>query len=116
MQEFLEQFTGLDWSPLFITLKTAFAATVVAFFVGIVLAYAVMKSSTKVKAVIDDILTLPMVLPPTVAGFILLLPPPAGNVAGGNVWHTNCANLDRVRYCGFYHCFSADVPHNQSGF
>lgn len=73
MQQYLEQFTGLDWSPLFITLKTAFAATIVAFFVGIVLAYVVMKSSTKVKALIDDILTLPMVLPPTVAGFILLL-------------------------------------------
>lgn len=73
MQQYLEEWTGLDWSPLFITLKTAVAATIVAFFLGLILAYVVMKSSTKVKALIDDILTLPMVLPPTVAGFILLL-------------------------------------------
>lgn len=73
MQGYLEMLTGLDWSPLFITLKTAVAATVVAFVIGIVVAYAVMKSGAKVKAVIDGILTLPMVLPPTVAGFVLLL-------------------------------------------
>ena len=73
MQGYLEMLTGLDWSPLFITLKTAVAATVVAFVIGIIVAYVVMKSSSKVKAVIDGILTLPMVLPPTVAGFVLLL-------------------------------------------
>lgn len=73
MQEYLEMLTGLDWSPLFITLKTAVAATAVAFVIGILVAYAVMKSSSKLKAVIDGLLTLPMVLPPTVAGFVLLL-------------------------------------------
>ena len=73
MQEFFEFLTGLDWSPLFITIKTAVAATFFAFFIGIIVAYWVMKSNTKAKAVIDGILTLPMVLPPTVAGFVLLL-------------------------------------------
>lgn len=73
MQEYLEMLTGLDWSPLFITLKTAVAATAVAFVIGILVAYAVMKSGSRLKAVIDGLLTLPMVLPPTVAGFVLLL-------------------------------------------
>lgn len=73
MQEYLEILTGLDWSPLFITLKTAVAATIVAFFIGIAVAYWVMKANTKLKSVIDGLLTLPMVLPPTVAGFVLLL-------------------------------------------
>ena len=73
MQEYLEILTGLDWSPLFITIKTAIAATIVAFFIGIAVAYWVMKANTKLKSVIDGLLTLPMVLPPTVAGFVLLL-------------------------------------------
>ncbi len=63
----------LDWSPLFISLKTGAAATVISFFLGIFAARKVVKASPGKKAVIDGILTLPMVLPPTVAGFFLLL-------------------------------------------
>ena len=64
---------NLDWSPLFISLKTGIAATVVCFFLGIFAASRVMGMSGRKKAFIDGILTLPMVLPPTVAGFFLLL-------------------------------------------
>ncbi len=68
--EFLE---SLDWSPLIISLKTGVVATIVSFFLGLFAARKVIKLSYKAKAVVDGILTLPMVLPPTVAGFILLL-------------------------------------------
>ena len=68
--EFLQ---SLDWSPLIISLKTGVVATIISFFIGLYAARKVIKLSYKAKAVVDGILTLPMVLPPTVAGFVLLL-------------------------------------------
>lgn len=64
---------NLDWSPLFISLKTGIVATFISFFLGIYAARKVVKTTPGKKAVIDGMLTLPMVLPPTVAGFFLLL-------------------------------------------
>lgn len=64
---------SLDFSPLFISLKTGVAATILSFFLGIYAARKCMYAKAGVKAVLDGILTLPLVLPPTVAGFILLL-------------------------------------------
>jgi molybdate transport system permease protein len=65
--------TELDWSPLLISLKTGVVATVISFFSGIWIAWLVYKANKRVKNIVDSVLTLPMVLPPTVAGFILLL-------------------------------------------
>ncbi len=73
MSEIIEILKELDYSPLFISLKTGVVATFISFFLGIYAARKVIKASPKVKAVADGILTLPMVLPPTVAGFFLLL-------------------------------------------
>ncbi len=70
MMNFLQ---GLDWSPLWISLKTGIVATFFSFFLGIFAARKIMKLRPSLKAVLDGILTLPMVLPPTVAGFFLLL-------------------------------------------
>ena len=70
MAEILET---IDWSPLFISLKTGILATVLAFFAGIAAARFIMKLNNTAKAVVDGLLTLPLVLPPTVAGFFLLL-------------------------------------------
>ncbi len=63
----------LDWSPLWISLKTGVAATIICFFLGMIAARKVMEMTGTAKAIVDGILTLPMVLPPTVAGFFLLL-------------------------------------------
>lgn len=63
----------INWSPLWISLKTGCAATVIAFFLGIFTARLVMGVSGRIKWILDGILTLPLVLPPTVAGFFLLL-------------------------------------------
>ena len=73
MEEVRDVLVGLDWSPLFISLKTGVVATIISFFLGIYTARKVVKASPAKKAVLDGILTLPMVLPPTVAGFFLLL-------------------------------------------
>lgn len=69
----MEILKNLDWSPLFISIKTGIVATIFSFFLGIYAARKVVKTTPGKKAIIDGILTLPMVLPPTVAGFFLLL-------------------------------------------
>ena len=73
MEEICAVLQGLDWSPLYISLKTGAVATVISFFLGLFAARKVIKAGPKIKAVADGVLTLPMVLPPTVAGFFLLL-------------------------------------------
>ena len=73
MNAFIELAQTLDWSPLWISLKTGVVATFISFFLGIWAARRVIKKDVRAKSVIDGILTLPMVLPPTVAGFFLLL-------------------------------------------
>lgn len=65
--------TEINWSPLVISLKTGIVATIIAFFIGILAARCVMKLNKTMKWILDSILTLPLVLPPTVAGFFLLL-------------------------------------------
>lgn len=66
-------FSHMDFSPLFISIKTGIVATFISFFIGIFCAAKVVKMSARMRAFWDSILTLPMVLPPTVAGFFLLL-------------------------------------------
>ena len=73
MEEIMQILKDLDWSPLYISLKTGVVATFISFFLGIFAARKVVKTTPGKKAVIDGIPTLPMVLPPTVAGFFLLL-------------------------------------------
>lgn len=72
MSDLMVFLSGLDWSPLFISLKTGVVATVISFFLGIYAARKIVRAGEKAKAIADGILTLPMVLPPTVAGFFLL--------------------------------------------
>ena len=73
MESVTELAKSLDWSPLWISLKTGIVATVISFFLGLWAARKVVKKDYRMKSVLDGILTLPMVLPPTVAGFFLLL-------------------------------------------
>ena len=63
----------MDLYPLWNSLRIAFLSTVIIFFVGIFVAYYIAKAPRAVKGVLDVILTLPMVLPPTVCGYFLLL-------------------------------------------
>lgn len=63
----------MDYSPFFISLKTALSATIITFLLGTYAAQIVMKAKGTLKWVLDGLFTLPLVLPPTVAGFFLLL-------------------------------------------
>ena len=67
MDAVVEILKGLDYSPLYVSLKTGIVATIFSFFLGLFAARRVIKAGPKVKAIADGILTLPMVLPPTAA-------------------------------------------------
>ena len=62
-----------DFSPLWVSLKTAFAATIFAFVAGIAVAGWMFGYRGKARGLLDGIFTLPLVLPPTVVGFLLLV-------------------------------------------
>ncbi|MBE5959187.1 MAG: molybdate ABC transporter permease subunit [Lachnospiraceae bacterium] len=62
----------MDLSPLWISLKIAVMATVITFFAGIMAAFAV-SHMKRGRAVVDSIMSIPLVLPPTVVGFLLLI-------------------------------------------
>lgn len=63
----------MDFSPLWISLKTAFFATIITSIVGIFVSYKMANYQGKGRGIIDGIFTLPLILPPTVIGFFLLL-------------------------------------------
>lgn len=63
----------VDPSPLVISVATTCVATIATFFLGLVAARAMYRVHGQVRAWVDGILTLPLVLPPTVVGFFLLL-------------------------------------------
>ena len=73
MRENIQIMKNLDYSPLYISVSTGIVATIISFFLGVYIAGKVYCSDRRFKAVIDGILTLPMVLPPTVCGYFLLL-------------------------------------------
>lgn len=60
-------------TPLWISIKTSLLATFITFFIGIGSAYLVANYKGKYRGIIDSLFTLPLVLPPTVLGFFLLL-------------------------------------------
>ena len=62
----------MAWSPLYNSLRIAAISTVAVFFLGILAAYYIAKLPRLVKGVLDVVLTLPLVLPPTVVGWLLL--------------------------------------------
>ena len=63
----------MDWFPLYNALRIAAISTAAVFFLGIWAAYYIAKLPRLVKGVLDVVLTLPLVLPPTVVGWLLLM-------------------------------------------
>ncbi len=64
---------NIDWYPLINSLRIAAISCAIVFFTGIFFAYYAAKLPRTIKGILDVILTLPMVLPPTVCGYFLLL-------------------------------------------
>lgn len=63
----------MDFYPLFNSLRIAAISCVLVFFMGIAAAYYAARLPRVVKGLLDVVLTLPMVLPPTVCGYFLIL-------------------------------------------
>ncbi|PKB16349.1 molybdate ABC transporter permease subunit [Flavobacterium sp. 5] len=63
----------IDFEPIYLTLKLAFTTTVILLIVGLPLAYWLAYSKMKSKVIIEAIVSLPLVLPPSVLGFYLLI-------------------------------------------
>ncbi|MAQ75087.1 MAG: molybdate ABC transporter permease subunit [Aquimarina sp.] len=63
----------MDWGPLLLTLKLALLTTFLLFFVSVPIAYSLAYSRGKLKPVFEALISLPLVLPPTVLGFYLLI-------------------------------------------
>ena len=63
----------MDWFPLYNSLRIAVISCAIVFFVGIFAAYFAARLPRAVKGIIDVILTLPLVLPPTVCGYFLII-------------------------------------------
>ena len=63
----------MDWYPLINSLRIAAVSTVAVFFLGLGAACVIAKLPRTVRALLDVVLTLPLVLPPTVVGYLLLL-------------------------------------------
>lgn len=63
----------MDWYPLFNSLRIAAITGAIVFFLGIWAAYKVIRLPKLVKGILDVVLTMPLVLPPTVCGWILLM-------------------------------------------
>ncbi|PMS28735.1 molybdate ABC transporter permease subunit, partial [Trinickia symbiotica] len=61
------------WTPLLLSLKVAGWATVLNLVLGVGAAYALARTRSRLREVIDSVLTLPLVLPPTVLGYYLLV-------------------------------------------
>lgn len=63
----------MDLFPLYNSIRIALISTIIIFFLGIFFAYYIAKLPRYVKGILDVILTLPLVLPPTVVGYLLLM-------------------------------------------
>lgn len=63
----------MDISPLIISIKTSLVATLITFILGIIISYKIFWYKGRYESLIDTILTLPLVLPPTVVGFFILI-------------------------------------------
>ena len=70
LQEFLH---GIDYRPFWVSLRTSAVAMIFVFILGLLAAHLSLKINSKLKGVLDSFFTIPMVLPPTVCGFLLLV-------------------------------------------
>jgi len=77
----------MDWFPLWLSLRVAFLSTAVAFVIGLWFAYILANREFRGKEVLDAAITLPLVLPPTVLGYYLLVLL-AGNSPLGKLWES----------------------------
>jgi molybdate transport system permease protein len=74
---------SIDLSALWLTLKVAACATALAMLLGVVCAFAIARTRVPGRRFIEAVLTLPMVLPPTVLGYYLIVALGRNSALGG---------------------------------
>jgi molybdate transport system permease protein len=69
----VQSLTSIDWFPFWLSLRVAIIATILALAVGLALAYALARFEFRGREALDALIMLPIVLPPTVLGYYLLV-------------------------------------------
>ncbi|SEL71905.1 molybdate transport system permease protein [Aquimarina amphilecti] len=72
----------IDWAPIILTTKLALVTTIVLLIISIPLAYWLAYSKSRIKPIVETLVSMPLVLPPTVLGFYLLMAFSPGNSFG----------------------------------
>ena len=92
----------MDWFPLYNSLRVAAISCLAVFFLGIFAAYYVAKLPRTVKGLLDVVLTLPLVLPPTVVGYLLLRLLGPKRIIGGWMLSAFDVKLTMVWYAAIF--------------
>lgn len=100
----------MDWYPLINSLRIAAVSTVVVFFAGIGAAQLIARLPRLVKGVLDVVLTLPLVLPPTVVGYLLLLVLGPKRPVGAWMLETFGIRLTMTWYSAIFACVVVAFP------
>ncbi len=69
----LNEFWQIDWFPIRLTLQVATLATLISLFIGIFIGYLLARKNIPGRNLVDSLISLPLVLPPTVLGYYLLI-------------------------------------------
>ena len=84
----------IDWNPLLLTFKLAMITTLLLLIISIPIAYWLAYTKSKTKPVIETLVSMPLVLPPTVIGFYMLVAFSPANAFGN--WLDNWLGLRLV--------------------
>lgn len=63
----------MEWGPIILTFKLALITTIILVIISIPLAFWLSKTKSRIKPVLETLISMPLVLPPTVIGFYLLV-------------------------------------------
>ena len=84
----------MDWQPLILTFQLALVTTLVLLFISIPLAFWLSSTRSKIKPIIETLVSMPLVLPPTVLGFYFLIAFSPNSAVGS--WIENTIGLKMV--------------------
>ena len=100
----------MDFFPLYNSIRIALISSVITFFLGIFFAYYIKKLPNTFKGILDVILTLPLVLPPTVIGFFILKALGPNSVLGGMFTNFTGGNLVMKWYSAIFATIIVTFP------
>jgi len=107
---YIERGTQMDWYPLYNSLRIAAVSCIIVFFSGIFAAYYVVRLPRLIKGMLDVLLTLPLVLPPTVVGYFLILLLGPGHPIGAWFMSVFSIKLVMTWYSGIFAASVVSFP------